>query len=447
MISQKTPPWLRRFSRLAHSLRYETLPEEVVTRTRLVLLDCVGVIMAGRAEPEVTGAARRLARPAGAGRKGLPPLMSAFIDGMAGTTLEIDEGNQFARGHPAIHVVPAILATARLRKVTGRQAIVATVLGYEIGARIGIASKLKVTMHPHGVWGTVGAAVACAKLDRAKAGEIIEAINIAANLGLTTSRRTMLEGATVRNSYAGFSNMLGMMAWQMAKGGVTGERDGVGSVFGGIAADEFRPADMTQDLGQRWEIARNYFKRHAACRYTHGALDALHVILERIGRPVAPEEIKSIRVETYVWAAQLDNPAPASMLAAKFSLPFALATVIAHGSASLDAFRDPARMDPAIRSLALRVSVDEDPALTARLPGVRPARVTLTLTDGQSFSHEVLTNRGDSEDPYTPEEVIAKFRECAIPVIGQGSADRIENAILSIETAADLRPILKLMQP
>jgi 2-methylcitrate dehydratase PrpD len=240
--------------------------------------------------------------------------------------------------------------------------------------------------------------------------------------------------------------MLGMMAWQMAKGGVTGERDGVGSVFGGIAADDFRPDEMMRDLGQRWEIARNYFKRHAACRYTHGALDALQVILERIGRPVAPEEVRSIRVETYVWAAQLDNPEPASMLAAKFSLPFALATAIAHGSASLDAFREPARTDPAILSLAARVSVDEDAALTARLPGVRPARVTLTLKGGQSFSHEVLTNRGDSEDPYTPAEVIAKFRECAIPVIGQGSAEELEDAILSVETAADLRPMLKLMK-
>jgi 2-methylcitrate dehydratase PrpD len=447
MISQKTPPWLRRFSGLARSLRYEALPEEVTARTRLVLLDCIGVIIAGRSEPEVAGTAQRLARPAGASRKGLPPLLSAFMDGMAGTTLEIDEGNQFARGHPAIHVVPAILAMSRLRRVTGREAVVATVLGYEIGARIGIASKLKVTMHPHGVWGTVGAAVACARLDKAKAAEFTEVINIAANLGLTTSRRTMLEGATVRNSYAGFSNMLGMMAWQMAKSGVTGERDGVGSVFGGIAADDFRPAEMTQDLGKRWEVARNYFKRHAACRYTHGALDALQIIIGKIGRPVAPDEVKSLKVETYVWAAQLDNAEPSSMLAAKFSLPFALATTIAHGSASLDAFRDSARTDPAILSLASRVTVDEDPALTARLPGLRPARVTLALHDGQSFSHEVLTNRGDSEDPYSAGEVIAKFRQCAVPVIGQDPAGELETAILSIEATADLRPLLKLMQP
>lgn len=445
MVSQTVPPWLNRFARLARSLRHEDLPEEALARTRLVLLDSVGAIIAGRAEPEVAGTAKRLAKASGAGRKLPSPLMAAFLDGMGGTTLEIDEGNQYARGHPAIHVVPAVLAMGRLRKVTGREAVVATVLGYEIGARIGIASKLKVTMHPHGVWGTVGAALACARLDKAKTTEIVQAVNIAANFGLTTSRRTMLEGASVRNTYAGFSNMLGLMAWQMAKAGVTGERDGVGSVYDGIAADGFNAREMTAELGTRWEIARNYFKRHAACRYTHGALDALHVILGRIGRPVSLAEVKAIRVETYVWAAQLDHPEPPSMLAAKFSLPFALATTIAHGAATLDAFRDAARADAAIRALAARVTVDEDPALTARLPGLRPARVTLTLADGASFTHEVLTNRGDTEDPYSAAEVIDKFREVVTPAIGRERATAIENAILAIDTAADLRPLIRLI--
>jgi 2-methylcitrate dehydratase PrpD len=446
MVSKAVPPWLQRFARLARGLRHDDLPEETLARTRLVLLDSVGAIIAGRAEPEVAGTARRLGKPSGAGRKGLSPLMAAFMDGMSGTTLEIDEGNQYARGHPAIHVVPAVLAMGRLRKVTGREAVVATVLGYEIGARIGIASKLKVTMHPHGVWGTVGAAVACARLDKAKTDEIVQAVNIAANFGLTTSRKTMLEGASVRNTYAGFSNMLGLMAWQMAKAGVTGERDGVGSVYDGIAADGFDSREMSAELGSRWEIARNYFKRHAACRYTHGALDALHVILGRIGRPITVADVAAIRVETYVWAAQLDHPEPQTMLAAKFSLPFALATTIAHGAATLDAFRDAARADAAIRALAARVTVDEDPALTARLPGVRPARVTLTLTDGQSFTHEVLTNRGDTEDPYPADEVIAKFREVATPVVGEARAADIEKAILSIDGAADLRPLIRMIQ-
>jgi 2-methylcitrate dehydratase PrpD len=445
LVTGKRPSWLRQWSGFARKARFEDLPEEVVARSRLVILDCLGAVIAGRAEPEAIAAKARLAKTAKA-RRGGSPLLHAFMDGAAGTMLEIDEGNQYARGHPGIHVVPAILATARNRKVSGKDAILAAALGYEIGSRIGIASKLRVTMHPHGTWGVVGAALAVAKLNKASAAEIAETVNVASSLGLTTSRRTMLEGATVRNAYAGFSNMLGLMAWDLVRSGFTGEADGVGSVYGGIAADDWRPAEMTLDLGKRWEIARNYFKRHAACRYNHGALDALGGIVAEAGGKLDPDAVASIHVDTYVWAAQLDHPAPANMLAAKFSMPFSLATFIVNGAATLDAFRDPARADAATRDLAARVVVNEDPALTARLPGLRPAKVTLTLKDGRVFRGEALTNKGDTEDPYTAAEVQAKFLEVSSPVIGQARARALMEAALDLEAAPSLANLIKLSE-
>lgn len=444
LVTNLRPKWLSRWARFARAQSFERLPEAVVDRARLVVLDCLGAMIAGGAEPEIRAAGARLAKSARA-RKGGSPLIAAFMGGTAGTMLEIDEGNQYARGHPGIHVVPAVLAKARLRKVSGKQALLATALGYEIGARIGIASKLKVTMHPHGTWGTVGAALAAAKLDRASADEIASVINIASSLGLTTSRRTMLEGATIRNSYAGFSCMLGLMAWDLAQTGFTGEADGVGAVYGGIAADDFMPEAMIAELGTRWEIARNYFKRHAACRYTHGALDALETIRRQAGG-LAPEMIRAIRVETYVWAAQLDHPAPENMLAAKFSLPFALATSIVNGAASLDAFRDAARRDEATRALAARVQVEEDPAMTAMLPGLRPARVSVDLKDGRRLAAEVTTNRGDTEDPYSRADVIAKFHAVAEPVIGTERARTLAEMTLAMEGLPSLAPLIELSE-
>ena len=210
LVTHQQPAWLSQWARFAAEARYDQLPEQVVAQARLVILDCIGAVLAGHAEPEMVRARRRMS----AGMYG-----TAFLDGTAGTMLEIDEGNQYARGHPAIHVVPALLAAARHKSVSGQQFILATVLGYEIGARIGIASKLRVTMHPHGTWGVVGAALGIAILHEANAVEIASVINISSNLGLTTSRRTMLEGATVRNTYAGFSNMLGMMAWDLVQCG------------------------------------------------------------------------------------------------------------------------------------------------------------------------------------------------------------------------------------
>lgn len=442
LVTGRQPKWLRQWGRFARAARFEDLTPEVVQRTMLVILDCIGAIIAGQAEPEVRSAGKRLDRISKS-RKAGSPLVRAFIDGTAGTMLEIDEGNQYARGHPGIHVVPAVLAAAQGKKFTGQDAILATALGYEIGARIGIASKLRVTMHPHGTWGTVGAALAIAKLHRASAAEFAQAINVASSLGLTTSRRTMLEGATVRNTYAGFSNMLGLMAWELVRAGFTGEADGVGSVYGGIAADDWKPEEMVNELGVRWEITRNYFKRHAACRYNHGALDALQKIVAEAGGRIDPEQIETITVDTYVWAAQLDHPAPANMLAAKFSMPFSLATFVVNGAATLDAFRDAARLDTVTRALAARVTINEDPAMTARLPGLRPARLTVRMTDGRIFKAEALTNKGDTEDPYSADEVIAKFLEVTTPVIGRPGAAELATAIMSLDSGLSLAAIVK----
>ncbi len=450
LLSEPAPEWLGSWAQFAAGLRFEDLPDEVIARAKLVLLDSIGVIAAGMQEPEMAAlvvrlGARRAGKAAaiGAGQV-LDARDAALVNGTAGTMLELDEGNQYARGHPAIHVVPALLALAAESDVSGPDLITALALGYEIGARIGIASRLKVTMHPHGTWGTVGAALGVAKLHGADAGEIGRAIGIASSLGLSTSRRTMLEGATVRNCYAGFSNQLGLTAWDLAQAGLQPERDGIGTVYSTVIADDFRPEAMVDELGSRWEIARNYFKRHAACRYTHGALDALMGIMEDAGG-LNPDNIEHIIVDTYVWAAQLDHPAPQTMLAAKFSLPFALASTLVRGQADVDAFRDGARADAVTQALAARVEVREDPALTAKLPGLRPARVTVMLKGNRQWTAEVLTNRGDTEDPYTAAEVEEKFRELAGPVWPTSRLEAIAGAVAGLDEAPTLAPLLDLL--
>ncbi|NKC30717.1 MmgE/PrpD family protein [Falsiroseomonas selenitidurans] len=450
LLATPPSPWLGEWCAFAARTRFSDLPAEVAQRTRLALLDCIGAIAAGAQEGEAHALAARMIWREGGGESpvigyvgGARPGTAAFLNGTAGTMLELDEGNQYARGHPAIHVVPALLAAPR---GDGAALLTALALGYEMGSRVGIASKLNVAMHPHGTWGTLGASVGVAKLHGATAGEFRSAINMAASLGLATSRNNMLEGGTVRNTYAGVSNMLGLTVWDLVRAGFAAERDGVATIFGQVSASDFQPEEMVKDLGTRWEVARNYFKRHAACRYTHGALDALAQILAKTG-PLQPGQVQGIAVQTYVWAAQLDSPAAPNMLAAKFSIPFALATFIAHGAATVPAFRGPAREDPAIQALAARVTVDEEAAMTAQLPGLRPARVTLTLADGSAHVAEVTTNRGDTEDPFTEAEVRAKFQELTIPVYGRDRAAAIEEAVMGLGPHDEATALVDLLKP
>lgn len=449
MLEEHRRSWLDEWSRFAagdHAMSAADLDQ-----AKLVLLDTVGAIAAGMQEAEMIAFADRMSQGRGGaaaviglGRK-LVPGTAALLNGTAGTMLELDEGNHFSRGHPAIQVVPALLAVAAGQAISGRRLLEALVLGYELAARIGIASRLRITMHPHGTWGTVGAALTVALLKNADAGMIRRVANIASGLNTATSRRTMIEGATVRNVYSGLSGQMGILAWDLASAGFTGEADGVATVYDGVVADGFDSGEMLVDLGTRWEISRNYFKRHAACRYTHAAVDALQQIMGTAESSLRADSIDSVEVQTYVWAAQLDNAAPTNMLAAKFSLPFVVATTIVNGSAGTESFRGSSLHSAEVRALAARVVVNEDPDLTRMMPQRRPAKVVMTLRNGQRLEATALVNRGDLEAPYSSHEIMEKFHDLASAAWSPSIAKRISEAVLKLDSSSDVAPLLELL--
>jgi 2-methylcitrate dehydratase PrpD len=113
--------------------------------------------------------------------------------------------------------------------------------------------------------------------------------------------------------------------------------------------------------------------------------------------------------------------------------------------ASVEAFRDAALANSSIRDLAQRIFVTEDKSLTAKLPGLRPARVTVTLTDGRVLRAESLTNRGDTEDPYSEDEVRAKFMELSEPIWDRAHAEKILRTCETIDQAAGTKTLMELI--
>ncbi|MEO8545025.1 MAG: MmgE/PrpD family protein, partial [Burkholderiaceae bacterium] len=361
---------LEQLSRFAAGVRYTELPDEVRDQAGWILLDSIGAIVGGSAEPEMRALSDKLAGDGtwlgrgdcavlGHGR-GASADVAALLNGTAGTFLEMDEGNRFSRGHPAIHVIPAALALCEQRGGDAPAFLSAVVVGYEVGSRIGAASRLRTSMHPHGTWGTIGAAAACARLAGCDARAMQQTINIGASMTTATSKRTMLEGGLVRNVYAGLGNRNGLLALQLAESGFSGEQDGVASLMGSIVSEQFDPGEMLRDLGQLWHLTQNYFKLHSCCRFNHGTLDAIDQIAAR-GTLPAPDQIRHVQVTSYGYAAELDDPAPRNTLAAKFSVPFAVATRIVNGNSALTSFNWDAVRDPRVLELARRVTVQEDP--------------------------------------------------------------------------------------
>lgn len=434
--------YLDEVSTFVASITTGDLPSAILERTALIVADCIGAIAGGGAEPEMRALARRPGVADGGPAVVIGTAMraramqAALLNGTAGTVLEMDEGNQFARGHPAMHTVPAALAFAARfdRDIPGADLLTAIALGYEVGARVGIASRLRPAMHPHGTWGAICAAVAVARLAGRDASGIRHAINMAASLGLSTSRRTMLEGGSVRNVFAGVASQTGLLVDDLLAAGFESDRDGLGEVFGRVVSDTFDRTAMTDALGSRWEVARNYFKLHACCRYNHAALDALADITAREGR-IDPARVTVVDVTTYDLAVELADPAPRNTLAAKFSVPFAVATALANGGTGVDSFTADRLGDPVTLDLAARVRLREDRAMTAALPDRRPARVTVTLDDGRRLVGETSTNRGDWQDPYPADELRTKFLSLATRAWPEPAAASLWNETIDLAEA------------
>lgn len=419
-----------------------TVPAAVRDRAGLVLADTLGAIIAGQSDAAVAATARRHAtggpcRLPGTGLRAAPP-EAAFLHGFAGTALELDEGNYPSGGHPGIHAVAAALAEAEAQGAGGARLLDAVLAGYEAGARVGMATRLRPAAHPHGTWGTLGAAAAVARLRDHDAAATARVLEVAASLGLATSATAALRGGSVRNAYAGVAARNGLLACDLAEAGVTGEPGGLAAVFGASIGEAFEPARMLAGLGERWLIEEAFFKQASCCRETQGALEALELLLAEA--PLAPDNVAAIEVETFASAASLAERAPAAPIAGRFSIPFALATRIVRGHAWTDAFSEGAIADPATRALAARVAVREDPALTARLPDARVCRLTLCPNDGARRTQEVVGTPGDPDRPLPEEALRAKFGRCVEPALG-ARWEAAWNAARRPYGLADLAPL------
>ncbi|WP_431270126.1 MmgE/PrpD family protein [Dankookia sp. P2] len=394
------------------------IPPNVRDHAGLIFADTIGAIVVGHRDAEV---ATMTARHASGGVSlmgtavAAPLPMAAFLTGLAGTAAELDEGNYPAGGHPAIHAIAPALAEAAGRDCTGEALLTACIAGYEAGSRVGHAMRLRPAAHPHGTWGVIGAAAAVASLRGLDAEHAGRALDIAASLGLATSATASLRGGSVRNVYAGAAAQNGLLAVDLAGAGITGEPGGIPVVFGRVIGEAWDQAAYDGSTG-RWFILESFLKLHSCCRETQGALEAIELLLAEA--PVRPDAIAAIEVETFASASLLAERAAVAPIAGRFSIPFTVATRIVSGSAWIEAFSPAAIADPATRGLAAKVTVREDPALTARQPAERVCRVALRLTDGTTRRREVIGTPGDPNRPHPEAALRDKSRRCVEPGFG-----------------------------
>ncbi len=414
---------LATLSEWAVALPEAALPAAVLRRSAEILADDLAAALDASREPEPAALrARLLSRPrieeATLFATGLPRadrMGAAACNGTAAPWMELDGGFRPTPCHAGIYVWPALLAEAEATGASLGATLRAHALGYEIVTRVALAYRFATPrVHVHAAFSPLGAAAAVLLLRGADTATLLSGVAGAATLALIGPRGHMVEGILARNAWVGAGAACGLLAADHAEAGIGGAPHSMAEVYAGVLGGTPDPARLTAGLGTAWSVEGGYHKTFACCQHGHPTVDAILSILG--GHDVVAEEVAAIHVETHPLALSLDNAAPATTLAGKFSLQHIAAAALVHRAGDARAFGAAGLGDLTVARLRQRVSMAPFSPLPAP-PHDRPARVTITLSDGRRLSAECLSAPGNPDRPIGTEALAAKIADAAAGVL------------------------------
>jgi len=430
-----------------------SIPQHVLEHAKLVLLDTLGVIIAGSKSEEVGRTSQTLLanfqRNKGVTCPGkseaFDPLNAALINGMAGSTLEYEEGNSRAMGHPAIQIVPAVVAESESLGHSGADLLAGLIGGYEAACRVSRAASMHRGLHPTGTWGVVGSALAVGILHNREPEELFEIANIAASYSFSPYIKNSFVGQNVACTFAGLVNYLGLLSNIFFESGIRADPGSFQMTFSKFVSDEFNPDTLDEKLGEEYAVTENYFKPYPTCRFTHPALEALRSILN--DQHIESQDVKTIKVTSFQAAVHAGDVTPLNVEALRFSVPYLIATMLLRSDVNLATLSDDLLQDSQLAELADKVELVFSPEYEQLRPENNAAKVMIGLKNGMSFSHEIINCLGDPRNPLPKKDICDKFMILAAPVIGQNRSSDFLNRIMKIEHEDDIRPLMALLRP
>jgi 2-methylcitrate dehydratase PrpD len=362
---------------------------------------------------------------------------AASANGMAITWCELDEGFRNASCHAGAYTIPALLAEAEAQGRAVEEVLRALAVAYEVTTRFALAFPFPVfNVHPHAAFATIGAAAATSLVRRYDAKTMLDAVTGAASMSFAGPFDTAVEGSLVRNAWTSAGAWIGLRAADWAEAGIGGGAVTPYDVFVGCFKTRAIPEALIDGLGTAWSVSNGYHKVFACCAYAHSAVEATLDLLGRLQQRKV-DEIAEILVETGPGGQALRIVEPETVLAAKFSIPHAIAATARLGTAGARAFTFDTLRDEGIAKLRQRVRLAPYRNLPP-FPKDRPARVTLRFEDGGEMSAVCESARGGADQPFDEPTLLSKLAENAAGVF-PAMPDSL-SAIIRGETAVLARP-------
>ena len=342
--------------------------------------------------------------------------------------------------HPSAPTIPAAFAVAEREGATGLDVLAATVLGIEACCRVGLSvypNHYDAGWHITGTCGVFGAAGAAGRLLGLDESQMTQALGIA---GTQAAGVREVFGSMSKPFHAGRSAQSGVLAGLLAHRGFTSTRE-ILEGRRGFAAVLSTASDMTQitdALGERWELPNNGLKPYSCGVVSHPLIDAMIALRNTHG--VAADDVESVSARVHSLVLELmDRPNPRVGLEGKFSHQHSMAVGLIDGGAFPAQYTDERVLDPAVAALRdkIRATVDASVAEDA-------AEVTVTLRDGRSITESVEHATGAPANPMSDAHLESKFRTLARRVLSQSQADELLAALWALDTADDVTGVMAL---
>ena len=438
----------RELAEFVAQARYNDLPPTAVHMVKRCLLAWLGNAIAASRDPsasillealENVGGSQQ-ATVVGKGRRS-SVLHAALINGYLSHFLDFDDTHVPTVLHPTSPVMPAAMALAESRRLSGKHLISAFALGVDIETRIAMAicpSHYEAGWHVTGTVGPLGAAAAAGVLLGLNSQQLLWAFGLAAAMpvGLRENFGTMGKAF-----HPGMAAHNGLLAATLAEKGLTASENILEGPNGYLRAMSAAPNPevIARDLGMRYYINDVSFKPYACGVVNHPLIDG--VLQLRLAYSIRAEDVTTIdaRMSATQPVPQLAaNPQPETGLSGKFSLAHCSAVALTDGAAGPLQFTDERATDPTIRDIRAKFRVELDKNM-----GEHEAHVAIILKGGQRVEVYVTHATGTPENPMSDAALETKFRNAVDEILPRGNGEELLHSVSRLEDVEDVGEIMR----
>ncbi len=437
---------------------FSDIPAEAVSTAKMFILDTLGVSMAGSTASGCSEVIKMIQEQGGRPDSSIlifggkvPAQEAAFANSMMIHGRDYDDTYEGPVGaHCNVSVLPAALTLAEKRGASGKEFVAAVILGIEMMGRVGSAAPLFHGWHNSAVLGALGAATAAGKILKLNEEQLVNALGIVFSQ-TAGNRQGRADGALTKRMQPGFSSRAGVFSALLAEQGLTGARNilqgpwGFYTLYGEKTGKGLTPEGLNRlkdQLGKKFEVVNLSAKPYPCCRLTHGAIEATLSLVKE--HNLKDGDVKRVNIEsspvifdTVGHPFQIrNNP----QVDGQFSIPYTVSVALQRGKVSLEDFEPETVKQPRSAELAKKVTVKVDEKMAKN-----STEVKIPTTSGRTLVKRVDVFKGHPKNPFSREEFLQKFRNCARFAAVPVEPPRVEKMLAALENIEKMRNISELI--